>query len=89
VVYDNRAGWLQLAIGVCFTEETGGASQSNGRGVGAAEGSSQSSDELVALSRGEEGRRIRSHNVVPVEIDKQSLASGVAVGEVGIRHQEQ
>ena len=80
---------MQFAIGVCLTEETRGTSQSNGRSVGTTEGSSQSCDELVALSRGEEGGRVRSHNVVPVEINKQSLESDVAVGEVGIRHQEQ
>jgi hypothetical protein len=34
------------------------------------------------LSGGEEGGRIRGHNVIPVEIDKQSLGSDIASGKV-------
>jgi len=89
LAYDNGARWLQFAIGVCFTEEAGRTSQSNSRSIGTTKGGGQPCDELAALSRGEEGGGIRGHDVVPVEIDEQSLVSDVAVGVGPIRHQEQ
>jgi hypothetical protein len=77
--YNDWARWLQFSIGVCFTEESWRTAQSDGSRVGTSKSRSQSCDELVALTGGEEGRRTRGHNVIPIEVDKQGLESDVTL----------
>jgi len=73
--YNDGSRRLEFAVRVCFAEEAGRTSQCNGGSIGTTESICESRDELGSLSRSEEGRGIRSHNIIPIKVDEQCLSS--------------
>lgn len=71
--YDDRAGGLEFAVGVGFSEEARRSTQCNGCLICSTESSGETIDELGSLAWGEERWWVGRHDIVPIQVDKESL----------------
>jgi len=73
--YNDRSGRLQFSIRICLSKETWRPTQRDCGLIRTAQCSGKSRDKFRTLTGGKECWWIGCHNVIPVEIDKQSLLS--------------